>query len=74
MLDCFSGSGSSAIAAYENNRNFICIEKDKVFFDASVKRLEDHKKQSNFFIKNTPIKAKQPSMFDNDNGAKEDAA
>ena len=49
ILDCFSGSGTTAIACHNLKRNFICIEKDKDYYEASVKRLEEHKKQLNLF-------------------------
>ena len=49
ILDCFSGSGTTAIACYNLNRNFICIEKDKDYYEASVKRLEEHKRQGRLF-------------------------
>lgn len=41
VLDCFSGSGTTAVACHNLNRRFICIEKDPDFWAASVKRLED---------------------------------
>ena len=49
VLDCFSGSGTTAIASYNLKRRFICVEKDKDYYEASVKRLEDHKKQLTLF-------------------------
>ena len=45
ILDCFSGSGTTAIACHRLKRRFICIERDKDYFNASVKRLENEKKQ-----------------------------
>lgn len=41
VLDCFSGSGTTAVACHNLNRRFICIEKDPDYWAASVKRLED---------------------------------
>lgn len=49
ILDCFSGSGTTAIACHRLNRRFICIEKDKDYYEASVKRLEEEQKQLNLF-------------------------
>lgn len=40
ILDCFGGSGSTAVAAYETNRNFISIERDKEFHEAAQRRLK----------------------------------
>ena len=45
VLDCFSGSGTTAIACHRLKRRFICIEKDKEYFEASVKRYEDEIRQ-----------------------------
>lgn len=41
VLDCFSCSGTTAVACHNLNRRFICIEKDPDYWAASVKRLED---------------------------------
>ena len=49
ILDCFSGSGTTAIACHNLKMNFICVEKDKDYYEASVKRLEEHKKQLSIF-------------------------
>lgn len=49
VLDCFSGSGTTAIACHRLKRRFICIEKDKDYFEASVKRLENAQKQLTLF-------------------------
>lgn len=49
VLDCFSGSGTTAVVCHSLNREFICVEKDFEFWKASVKRLEDHKKQLTLF-------------------------
>ena len=49
VLDCFSGSGTTAIACHKLKRRFICIEKDKDYYEASVKRFEDERKQFNLF-------------------------
>lgn len=40
VLDCFSGSGTTAVACHNLNRRFICIEKDKEYWKKSVERLE----------------------------------
>ena len=49
VLDCFSGSGTTAIACHRLKRRFICIEKDKGYYEASVKRLEEEQKQGVLF-------------------------
>lgn len=45
ILDCFSGSGTTAIACHRLGRRFICIEKDKIYYEGSIKRLEEEQKQ-----------------------------
>ena len=49
VLDCFSGSGTTAIACHNLNRNFICIEKDVDYYNASVERLNNAKAQLKLF-------------------------
>lgn len=49
VLDCFSGSGTTAIACHNLKRRFICIERDYDYFTASAKRLEDAQKQLTLF-------------------------
>lgn len=61
ILDCFSGSGTTAIAALQTGRRFICIEKDKQYWEMSVKRLEEEKAKGDLFeIKREP---KQANLF-----------
>lgn len=45
VLDCFSGSGTTAIACHNLNRNFICIEKDADYHKASIERLQNAQAQ-----------------------------
>ena len=49
VLDCFSGSGTTAIACHRLKRRFICIERDKEYWKASCKRLEDEQRQGTLF-------------------------
>ena len=49
ILDCFSGSGTTAIACHNLNRRFICIEKDYDYWKASCERLEEHQSQLRLF-------------------------
>ena len=48
-LDCFSGSGTTAIACHNLKRRFICIEKDEDYYKASVERLKDAQSQLKLF-------------------------
>ena len=49
VLDCFSGSGTTAIACHNLKRRFICIEKVYDYWKASVERLENAKAQLKLF-------------------------
>jgi site-specific DNA-methyltransferase (adenine-specific) len=49
VLDCFSGSGTTAVACHNLKRRFICIEKDPDYYKASVERLEKIRQQPTLF-------------------------
>ena len=40
VLDCFSGSGTTALAAYNTKRNFIGCELSKEYYEKSIERLK----------------------------------
>lgn len=42
VLDNCAGSGTTAIACINTNRNYILMEKEKKYFDLSGKRVENH--------------------------------
>jgi DNA modification methylase len=42
ILDPFAGSFTTAIAAIDTNRNYICIEKDETYFNIGKKRIAEH--------------------------------
>ena len=42
VLDNCSGSGTTAIACLNSNRHFICIEKDKTYYNKSLERIANH--------------------------------
>ena len=44
VLDNCSGSGTTAIACINTNRNYICMEQDQTYFDKSVERINNHVK------------------------------
>lgn len=41
VLDCFSGSGTTAVAAYNQERNFLGCELSKDYYDKTILRLKD---------------------------------
>jgi site-specific DNA-methyltransferase (adenine-specific) len=45
VLDNCSGSGTTAEAAINTHRNFICIERDPVYFKKSQKRIKQAEPQ-----------------------------
>lgn len=49
VLDCFSGSGTTAVACHNLHRRFICIEKDPEYCQASCERLEQAQRQQTLF-------------------------
>ena len=42
ILDPFAGSGTTAIAAENSNRNWICMERDPTYYESAVGRVWDH--------------------------------
>lgn len=48
ILDPFIGSGTTAIAALDNDRNFIGFEQSKEYYDMSNKRILEWKTQQRF--------------------------
>lgn len=42
VLDNCSGSGTTAIACINTGRNFICMEKDEIYYRQSVERVNKH--------------------------------
>ena len=42
VIDCFMGSGTTAIAAINTNRNYIGIEKDDGYYNIAKKRIDEH--------------------------------
>jgi site-specific DNA-methyltransferase (adenine-specific) len=45
VLDCFMGSGSTAIACQNTGRNYIGFELDKSYWAIAQKRVEENKKE-----------------------------
>lgn len=41
VLDCFAGSGSTAVAAHNTNKNFIGCELSKEYFDKTLERFDE---------------------------------
>ena len=47
ILDPFSGSGTTGIAAYKLDRNYIGIEREQEYLDLSIKRYEEIREDIN---------------------------
>jgi len=47
VLDCFMGSGSTAIACQNTGRNYIGFELDKSYWAIAQKRVDENKKELN---------------------------
>jgi site-specific DNA-methyltransferase (adenine-specific) len=67
VLDPFCGSGTTALACKELGRNYICIEKEKEYFDTACDRINQPREYSELEIEikelNKP-EFKQLSLFD----------
>jgi hypothetical protein len=50
VLDPYSGSASTGVAAVQNGRRYIGIEREEKYFDAACKRIEDAQRQADLFI------------------------
>ena len=61
ILDPFLGSGTTRIAAYDLNRNFIGYEISKEYFEKQEERFAIHTAQQNLFL--TEIENDSP-MFE----------
>lgn len=53
ILDNCIGSGTTAIAAINTNRNFIGIEKDEAYHKLATERVKNHQKTKNETLANT---------------------
>ena len=49
VLDPFMGSGTTAIACMNTERNFIGFEIDKTYYEKSLKRIKNHTTQTDIF-------------------------
>ena len=49
VLDNSAGSGTTAIACMDNNRNYICIEKEEQYYNLINNRIIEHSKQPKLF-------------------------
>lgn len=49
VLDCFCGSGSTAVACIETGRKFICMEQNFTYFEIACDRIEKAIKQKEIY-------------------------
>lgn len=47
IIDCFMGSGTTAIACKKLNRDFIGIEIDETYFNEAVNRIKEIENDTN---------------------------
>ena len=67
VLDPFCGSGTTAVACKELGRNYICIEKEKEYFDIACDRISQPREYSEIELETKELKQpefKQLSLFD----------
>jgi site-specific DNA-methyltransferase (adenine-specific) len=67
VLDPFCGSGTTAVACKELGRNYICIEKEKEYFDIACDRISQPREYSETELEIMELKQpefKQLSLFD----------
>ncbi len=63
VLDCYSGSGTTAVACDKLDRRFICIENNITYWEISCGRREEEKTKFNLFdsnIDNFAVQVKLP--------------
>jgi DNA modification methylase len=59
VLDNTMGSGTCGLASIKNNRKFIGIEKEKNYYDITIKRLQNY--DANKTIHGQPIQSQMPN-------------
>lgn len=67
VLDPFCGSGTTAVACKELGRNYICIEKEKEYFDIACDRISQPREYSEIELEIMELKQpefKQLSLLD----------
>lgn len=67
VLDPFCGSGTTAVACKELGRNYICIEKEKEYFDIACDRISQPREYSELELEIAELKQpefKQLSLLD----------
>ena len=50
ILDPFTGSGSTGVAAVQMGRDFIGVERDEGYFDIACRRIEQAQRQGDLFL------------------------
>jgi site-specific DNA-methyltransferase (adenine-specific) len=65
VLDNTAGSGTTAIAAIETGRNWICIEKDASYFQIAQERIREKLAQPFLpgIAEGQPVKVEQVKLF-----------
>ena len=55
VLDPFMGSGTTGVACVKLGRSFIGIEREQSYFDIACRRIEQAERQSDLFVRKTPV-------------------
>lgn len=65
VLDCFAGSGTTAIAAINTNRNYILMEKELEYIEVIRERIKKHSPKDYSVIPESPVieKTGQLALF-----------
>lgn len=63
ILDPYMGSGTTGVAAVQQSRSFIGIERDPKYFEISCRRIEDAQRQESLFAPAAPMPAEQAALL-----------
>jgi DNA modification methylase len=64
ILDPFMGSGTTGVACVQIGRKFIGIERERKYFDAACRRIEEEYARPRLDLPEPPPAPTQTSLFD----------
>jgi DNA modification methylase len=62
VLDPFMGSGTTGVAAVQQGRQFVGIERERAYFDIACERIENAQRQSSLLTEDSTPVAEQQAM------------